>query len=29
MSEKVVDMYDSWIQEFNKKTGLADKYDMK
>ena len=28
MSEKVVDMYDSWIQEFNKKTGLADKYDM-
>lgn len=28
MSEKVVDMYDSWIKEFNKKTGLADKYEM-
>lgn len=28
LSEKVVDMYDSWIKEFNKKTGLADKYEM-
>ncbi len=28
LSEKVVDMYDSWIKEFNKKTGLAEKYDI-
>jgi hypothetical protein len=28
MSEKIVDMYDSWIKEFNKKTGLGKKYDM-
>ena len=28
MSEKQVDMYDSWIKEFNKKTGLAEKYGM-
>ena len=28
MSEKVVDMYDSWITEFNKKTGLAEKYGI-
>jgi cysteine synthase len=26
LSEKEVDMYDSWIQEFNKKTGFSEKY---
>ena len=28
MSEKVVDLYDSWIKEFNKKTGLGEKFDI-
>ena len=26
MSEKAVDMYDSWIKDFNKKTGLDSQY---
>jgi len=28
LSEATVDKYDSWIMEFNKKTGLAQKYGM-
>lgn len=28
LSEKEVDMYDSWIKEFNKKTGLGEKYGL-
>lgn len=28
LSEECVDKYDSWIKEFNKKTGLAEKYGM-
>ncbi|MCQ2821386.1 MAG: pyridoxal-phosphate dependent enzyme [archaeon] len=28
LSEEVVDKYDSWIMEFNKKTGLGEKYGM-
>ena len=28
LSEKVIDLYDSWIKEFNKKTGLGEKFDI-
>ena len=28
LSEKVVDLNDSWIKEFNKKTGLGEKFDI-
>ena len=28
MSEKVIDMYDSWINEFNRRTGLGENFGM-